>query len=59
MKFYEDIFINKKDDKRYLLCLLLHILKFALEIQVDIETNKGQSCNFSIKGSVCLILLIF
>ena len=40
-------------------CLLLHILNFALERQVNIESNKGQSCDFSVKGSVCLILVIF
>ena len=32
--------INKDHGKRYFLCLLLYIMKFALESQVNIESNK-------------------
>ena len=34
------ISMNKDHGKRYLLCLLLYILKLALERQVNIESNK-------------------
>ena len=40
--------MNKDHDKHYLLCLLLYILKFALERQVNIESSKVQSCDISI-----------
>ena len=47
------ILINKDHGKRYLLCLHLYILKFALEKRVNIESNKVNSCDFSVSGSVC------
>ena len=55
MKFYKNIkfLINKDHGKRYLLCILLYILKFALETRTNIELNKVNSCDFSVPGSVC------
>ena len=43
--------INKDHEKRNLLCLLMYILKFALERQVNIESNKVQSCDFQFRDT--------
>ena len=48
-----NILINKDHGKRFLLCLLLCILKFALETRNNIELNKVNSCDFSVSVSVC------
>ena len=54
-----NILINKDHCKRYLLSLLLYILKFALEKRVNIESDKVNSCDFSVSEFVLLNTLAY
>ena len=61
MKLNKDVIllINKDHGKRYFLYLHLYILKFALERQVNVESNNVQSCEFSVYGYVFNLFFVF